>query len=227
MCSRRLFALFALPACLFGCNDPHSSPRNDDASKPRVGFEIAQGNQLWGTITIELEDKKAPITTANFLRYVDEGYYDNTLIHRVIVGQNVRIQVMQGGGYTAMNATSKPGQHAPIRNEADNGLRNAKSTIAMARDADPHSATSEYFVNLGDNPSLDYPGRDGWGYCVFGRIVDGWDVVERIKTVETTTNPDPVLKGEKSTPLNPPVVKRAYRIIEPICGGVINRESSK
>ncbi|HEY3245766.1 MAG TPA: peptidylprolyl isomerase, partial [Phycisphaerae bacterium] len=178
---------------------------------PRVALEIAQGDQQWGTIVLELDEAKAPLTVGNFLRYVDEGYYDGTLIHRVVAGAGARIQVLQGGGYTFLNATTKPGQHEPIRNEADNGLKNVRGTIAMARDADPHSATSEFFINIDDNPKLDYTGADHWGYCVFGHIVEGMEIVDKIKEVETKTNPDPELKGEKSQPVKPPIVRAAHR----------------
>jgi peptidyl-prolyl cis-trans isomerase A (cyclophilin A) len=182
------------------------------AALPRVAFDIVQGDQAWGTIVLELDEQKAPITVKNFLRYVDEGYYDGTLIHRVVVGANARIQVFQGGGYTELNGASKPGQHEPIQLESDNGLRNVRGTIAMARDAAPDTATSEYFVNIEDNPKLDFAGPDHPGYAVFGRIVEGMDVVDKIKAVETRTNPDPELKGEKSQPANPPAVKKTRRI---------------
>jgi len=194
-----------------GCTQPRARDEGRDRL-PRVAVEIAQGGQAWGTILIELDDRRAPITVGNFLRYVDEGYYDGTIIHRVVVGPNARIQVFQGGGYTALNAASKPGQHEPIRLESDNGLPNVRGTIAMARDADPHTATSEFFVNIQDNPKLNYTGPDHWGYCVFGRIIEGMDVVDRIAQVETRTNPDPVLKGEKSQPIDAPVVVRMRRI---------------
>jgi cyclophilin family peptidyl-prolyl cis-trans isomerase len=194
---------------------PERAPEKKSESPrplPRVALEIAQGDQEWGTVVLELEEQKAPITVSNFLRYVDEGYYDGTLIHRVVVGPNARIQVLQGGGYTQLNTATKPGQHEPIRNEADNGLKNVRGTIAMARDADPHSATSEFFINIRDNPKLDYTGADHWGYCVFGHIVEGMEVVDKIKEIETKTNPDPELKGEKSQPVKPPVVQRAHRV---------------
>jgi len=185
---------------------------NQPAALPRVALDIVRGDQSWGTIVLELEEQKAPITVKNFLRYVDEGYYDGTLIHRIVVGEKARIQVFQGGGYTELNAPNKPGQHEPIKLESDNGLENVRGTIAMARDAAPDTATSEYFVNIEANPKLDYTAPDHLGYAVFGRIVEGMDVVDKIKAVETRTNPDPELKGEKSQPTNPPVVKKTRRI---------------
>ena len=182
------------------------------AALPRVALDIVQGDQAWGTLVIELEEQKAPITVKNFLRYVDEGYYDGTLIHRIVVGEKARLQVFQGGGYAKLNGPSKPGQHEPIQLESDNGLKNVGGTIAMAREAAPDTATSEYFVNIEANPRLDYTDPDHPGYAVFGRIVEGMNVINKIKAVETRANPDPELKGEKSQPINPPVVKKARRI---------------
>ena len=182
------------------------------AALPRVALDIVQGDRAWGTIVLELEEQKAPITVQNFLRYVDEGYYDGTLIHRIVVGESARIQVFQGGGYTELNGPSKPGQHEPIKLESDNGLKNIRGTIAMARDTAPGTATSEYFVNIEANPKLDYTGPEHLGYAVFGRVVEGMNVIDQIKVVETRTNPDPELKGEKSQPSNPPAVKKARRL---------------
>jgi len=179
---------------------------------PRVALDIVRGDETWGTIVLELEEQKAPLTVKNFLRYVDEGYYDGTLIHRIVTGENARLQVFQGGGYTELNGTSKPGQHEPITLESNNGLKNVRGTIAMARDAAPGTATSEYFVNIEANPKLDYTGPDYLGYAVFGRIVEGMEVVDKIKAVETRTNPAPELHGEKSQPISPPVVKKTRRV---------------
>jgi cyclophilin family peptidyl-prolyl cis-trans isomerase len=184
----------------------------DGGVMPRVAFDIERGGESWGTLVLELFPKESPQTVSNFLRYVNEGYYDGTIIHRVIVGSNVRIQVLQGGGYTELNGPAKPGQHAPIPLESNNGLMHVSGTIAMARDAEPDTATSEYFINLGANPSLNYASPEKPGYCVFGRVVAGFEVLNRIRTVETRVNPDPVLRGEKSQPLDPPVVMRAYRL---------------
>lgn len=179
---------------------------------PRVVFEIAQGDQVWGNITLELNEEKAPITTKNFLRYVDEGYYDGTLIHRVLVAEGARIQIFQGGGYTELGKPNKPGQHEPIKLETRNGLTNERGTIAMARDSSPDTATSEFFVNVEANHKLDYQSEEKQGYAVFGKIVDGWDVVAKISKVEVVTNPDPELKGEKSQPVKPPMVRKAQRV---------------
>ena len=134
----------------------------------------------FGTISIELDEARAPETARNFLSYVQNGFYANTIFHRVIDGF-----MIQGGGF-------EPGMHqketaAPIKNEATNGLSNARYTIAMARTSDPHSASSQFFINVGDNTFLDHtaPTPQGWGYCVFGKVTDGQDVVDRIKGVKT------------------------------------------
>lgn len=219
--------MFVFVCCLVGCSAAQQPDKSGDTSTrapttemlpavlPRVALDIVQGEQAWGSIVIELEEKIAPLTVKNFLRYVEEGYYNGTLIHRIVVGENARIQVFQGGGYTELGAPNKPGQHEPIKLESDNGLRNERGTIAMARDVAPDTATSEFFVNIEANHKLDYAGPDHPGYAVFGRIVEGMDVVDRIKAVETATNPDPELKGEKSQPIVPPVVKTARRIAPP------------
>ncbi|MDA0824150.1 MAG: peptidylprolyl isomerase [Proteobacteria bacterium] len=136
-----------------------------------------------GSITLELDSAKAPNTVANFLQYVEDDFYTGTIFHRVIDGFMV-----QGGGLDA-KMNNKPTQ-APIKNEADNGLSNLDATVAMARTNDPHSATAQFFINVKDNLFLNHtsPTPDGWGYCVFGRVVDGYDTVSAMKTVETGTS---------------------------------------
>jgi peptidyl-prolyl cis-trans isomerase A (cyclophilin A)/peptidyl-prolyl cis-trans isomerase B (cyclophilin B) len=137
-----------------------------------VRFETSHGD-----FTVEVDEESAPISAKNFLRYVDEGFYDGTIFHRVIAGFMV-----QGGGFTE-EMEHKAG-HAPIRNEADNGLRNLRGSLAMARTNDLHSATSQFFVNLVDNGFLDH--RTGsFGYAVFGRVASGIDVIDRIAKVKT------------------------------------------
>ena len=133
-----------------------------------------------GTITVELFADKAPATVANFLEYVKAGHYDNTVFHRVIDGFMV-----QGGGFQP-GMKQKPTRE-PVRNEADNGLKNTAGTLAMARTQDPHSASAQFFINVADNDFLDFrsPTAQGWGYCVFGKVVDGMDVVDKIKCVKT------------------------------------------
>lgn len=133
-----------------------------------------------GEMEIELDHDKAPETCANFLAYVRDGFYDGTIFHRVIDGF-----MIQGGGYEP-GMVAKPTRD-PIKNEADNGLKNVRGSIAMARTSDPHSATSQFFINIFDNASLDHSAPDpkGWGYCVFGRVVSGIEVVDAIRDVET------------------------------------------
>lgn len=135
-----------------------------------------------GVITLELDSEKAPDTVANFLTYVNEGFYDDTIFHRVIPNF-----MIQGGGFTA-DMTQKS-THNPIRNEANNGLSNSTGTIAMARTSDPHSATAQFFINVKDNSFLDFKNEStqGWGYAVFGKVTQGMDIVNAIKDVATTS----------------------------------------
>ncbi len=133
-----------------------------------------------GVITLELDAEKAPKTAANFISYVEAGHYDNTIFHRVI--SNFMIQ---GGGFEP--GMNQKDTREPIENEAANGLKNKRGTIAMARTGDPHSATAQFFINTVDNDFLDFraPSGQGWGYCVFGQVVDGMDVVDAIRKVKT------------------------------------------
>lgn len=134
----------------------------------------------YGLISIELDEQKAPKTVANFLQYVKDGHYDNTIFHRVIDGF-----MIQGGGFEP-GMKQKPTRE-PVRNEADNALKNERYTLAMARTQDPHSATAQFFINVADNDFLNHtaPTANGWGYCVFGRVTEGEDVVDSIRGVET------------------------------------------
>jgi peptidyl-prolyl cis-trans isomerase B (cyclophilin B) len=131
-----------------------------------------------GIITLQLDAEKAPNSVKNFLEYVNSGFYEGTIFHRVIGNF-----MIQGGGFEA-NITQKK-TNAPVKNEAANGLKNDNYTIAMARTGDPHSATAQFFINVKDNGFLNYPGQDGWGYCVFGKVVEGKEVVDAIKKVKT------------------------------------------
>ena len=137
-------------------------------------------NTTQGPIVIELDEENAPASSANFLQYVREGHYDNTVFHRVIDGF-----MIQGGGMEP-GMKQKP-TRAPIANEAGNGVKNRKYTVAMARTSDPHSATAQFFINVGDNDFLDHKGPSplGWGYAVFGKVVEGTDIVDTIKGVKT------------------------------------------
>ncbi|HUV98538.1 MAG TPA: peptidylprolyl isomerase [Gallionella sp.] len=131
-----------------------------------------------GVITLQLDAEKAPVTVKNFLEYVNSGFYNGTIFHRVIANF-----MIQGGGFEPGMIQKKT--NAPIQNEAANGLKNDKYTIAMARTGDPQSATAQFFINVKDNEFLDYPGQDGWGYCVFGKVVEGKEVVDAIRNVKT------------------------------------------
>ncbi|MDB5798475.1 MAG: peptidyl-prolyl cis-trans isomerase [Paucimonas sp.] len=132
-----------------------------------------------GNIKLELEAEKAPKTVENFLNYVRAGHYTNTIFHRVIDGF-----MIQGGGFEP-GMKQKP-TDKQVENEAKNGLKNEPYTVAMARTTDPHSASAQFFINVKNNSFLDYPGQDGWGYCVFGRVTEGMDVVDKIRSVKTT-----------------------------------------
>ncbi|MFA6202834.1 MAG: peptidylprolyl isomerase [Gallionella sp.] len=151
-----------------------------------------------GVITLQLDAEKSPATVQNFLDYVNAGFYENTIFHRVIASF-----MIQGGGF-------EPGLHqkkvnAPIKNEAANGLKNDKYTIAMARTGEPHSATAQFFINTGDDNSfLNYPGQDGWGYCVFGKVIEGMDVVDAIRKVKTGSK-----SGHQDVPKEDVIITKA------------------
>jgi peptidyl-prolyl cis-trans isomerase A (cyclophilin A) len=155
----------------------------------------------FGVITIELYPDKAPKTVANFLQYTKDGFYNGTIFHRVINGF-----MIQGGGMD-QGMKEKP-TRATIENEAKNGLRNLTGTLAMARKPDPHSASAQFFINLKDNGFLDHPGHDGWGYCVFGKVTQGMDVVGKIAKVGTGR------AGMHQDVPNSPVVIESVKLIE-------------
>ena len=152
-----------------------------------------------GTLRIELDDERAPLSAANFADYVRKGHYDGTIFHRVIRGF-----MIQGGGFDPQ-MQQKP-TSSPIQNEANNGLRNQRYTLAMARTSAPHSATAQFFINTVDNGFLDFKSESpqGWGYAVFGRVVDGTDVVDQIEGVATGNR-----SGHGDVPLEPVVIERA------------------
>jgi len=153
----------------------------------------------FGDITLELNAEKAPITVANFLQYVENGFYDGLIFHRVINGF-----MIQGGGFDS-NMKQKATE-AQIKNEADNGLGNDMYTIAMARTSIPDSASSQFFINVNDNDFLNHtsPTPSGWGYCVFGKVIEGTDVVDKIKAVKTTSR-----AGHQDVPEEPVVIEKA------------------
>ncbi len=158
---------------------------------------IGCSNPYENKIVIELNPEKAPQTVANFLEYSKSGHYEGTIFHRVIAEF-----MIQGGGFTP-ELEKKPTKD-PIKNEADNGLSNKRGTIAMARTGDPHSASAQFFINVVDNDRLDHKDKtnNGWGYCVFGKVVEGMDVVDRIREVDVSTK-----KGMQNVPVNPVVIK--------------------
>ena len=160
---------------------------------PIVRFETSHGD-----FTVEVDEQSAPVSAKNFLRYVDEGFFDGTIFHRVIPGF-----MIQGGGFTA--EMEQKGGHAPIRNEAANGLKNLRGTLAMARTNDPHSATSQFFVNLVDNDFLNQRSGNA-GYAVFGRVVGGIDVIDRIAKVKTGRR-----RGHDDVPAESVLVSEARR----------------
>jgi peptidyl-prolyl cis-trans isomerase A (cyclophilin A) len=164
------------------------------AKSPVVVFETNMGS-----FEIELNEEKAPLTVKNFLMYVDEKFYDGLIFHRVMNGF-----MIQGGGYNEKMQEKKT--KAPVKNEAKNGLRNDIGTIAMARTADPDSATAQFFINVSDNSSLNYPSPDGHGYAVFGKVTTGMHVVNRIKTVKTGA-----LQGHQNVPMDPVIIKMVKR----------------
>ena len=168
---------------------------NAQAANPQVAMNTSKGR-----IVLELDAEKAPKTVANFLSYVDDEFFSGTIFHRVI-----KSFMIQGGGFTA-NLEKKATQ-APIENEAANGLKNDRGTIAMARTGDPHSATAQFFINTVDNAALDYPGSDGWGYAVFGRVIEGLEVVDAIAGVATGRS-----HGMGDVPREPVVILSVERI---------------
>ena len=162
------------------------------AAATRVAFETSEGR-----IVVEVQADKAPKSVANFLQYVNDAFYDGTIFHRVISGF-----MIQGGGFTPA-MVQKP-TRSPVPIESTNGLKNVRGSVAMARTADPNSATAQFFINVVDNPRLDYPSFDGYGYTVFGNVVEGMDVVDKIRAVATGRR-----EGFENVPLTPVVIKTA------------------
>ncbi|MEC7120479.1 MAG: peptidylprolyl isomerase [Pseudomonadota bacterium] len=171
-----------------------AQPNTTASNMPRVALTTNMGD-----IVIELNSEKAPLSSANFIEYVNSGHYDGTIFHRVI--DNFMIQ---GGGFD-QNMQQRP-TRASIQNEADNGLKNNRGTIAMARTSAPHSGSSQFFINVQNNDFLNHtqPTPQGWGYAVFGQVVQGMDVVDKIKTVQTST-----ISGHQNVPTQPIVIEKA------------------
>lgn len=193
-----LFGLLLSSSIFAASEDASKAVKPKGANTVNVEFVTNKG-----TIVLELNAEKAPKTVENFVSYVNDGHYDGTIFHRVI--NNFMIQ---GGGFDAeMNQKETK---APIENEADNGLKNDKGTIAMARTMVPHSASSQFFINVKDNDFLNFRSKDpqGWGYAVFGKVVEGMDVVEAIETVKTTNK-----AGHGDVPVEPIIVESA-KVVE-------------
>ncbi len=190
---KRLFMLLVAILVIAVISTVHATDHTKQGEPPMVVFETSHGD-----ITLEFYPEDAPATVENFLRYVDDGFYDGTVFHRVIPGF-----VIQGGGFDA-DMNQKPTRD-PIRNEADNGLKNERGTLSMARTQQIHSATSQFFINLNDNVFLDHGARD-FGYAVFAKVVDGMDVVDAIAQVPTGSH-----QGHQDVPREPVLVQRAYR----------------
>jgi len=194
--SRRNLLLLALVA-------PWANLASAAANKPAVSAKrkvnMVTLHTNFGPITLELNAKAAPETVANFIQYAKDGHYDGTIFHRVIDGF-----MIQGGGFTA-DMDQKP-TRAPIQNEAQNGLKNVTYSVAMARTPDPHSASSQFFINIADNAFLDFRAANsqGYGYCVFGKVTAGQDVVERIRKVRTGSR-----AGHQDVPVENVVIERA------------------
>lgn len=181
--------IFAICTSLFCC-----TAIADTTASPKVLFKTTKGD-----IVIELNAEAAPQTVANFLSYVRESYYNGTIFHRVI-----KDFMIQGGGFTA--DMHQKTANAPIKNEADNGLKNKVGTIAMARTSNPHSATAQFFINVKDNAFLDHRQKNarGWGYCVFGRVIRGMETVRAIEN-----SPTGLRAGHKDVPIEPIIVMQA------------------
>jgi len=190
--TRPTLALLALLATCAAAAQPAST------LAPRVRFETSVGD-----FTVEVDTVRAPLTGENFLRYVRDGAYDGTVFHRVIANF-----VVQGGGYDDRLAARPP--RAPIPNESGNGLSNRRGTLGLAREESPHSGSSQFYVNLSDNSGLD-PLPSRWGYAVFGRVVEGMDVVDRLGYMRTETVPN----FGADVPVERPVVRRAYVMESP------------
>ncbi len=191
-----LCVLLTAVVLICGCGEAAKTPKAEKKTASLTS-NIVKLKTSMGDIVIELNEQAAPVTVKNFTRYVEEGFYDGTIFHRVIHGF-----MIQGGGFTA--EMERKETHDPITNEASNGLSNERGTVAMARSDDPDSATAQFFINHTDNAPLDYVANAKAGYAVFGRVTEGMDVVDAIAKVETTTR-----AGKANVPVEPVVIKSA------------------
>jgi cyclophilin family peptidyl-prolyl cis-trans isomerase len=198
ICPAFSFAADAAPAAAAAQAKPAASPAPAAAGSPQVQVVTSMGN-----FTIELNAERAPLTVAHFLKYVDQGHYTGTVFHRVVANF-----VIQGGGFDADNKL-KPAP-AKVVNESGNGLTNQRATVGMARSSEPHGSDAQFYVNLYDNEALD-PNKTRWGYAVFGRVVQGMDVVDRIGNVATGA------RGpfKEDSPLKPVIIERIERVASP------------
>lgn len=194
---RRVIFAVALTSLIAGFAGAGDEKQSTPAPTPAdtKGKAVVLLETTLGNMKIELYPDKAPKTVENFLRYVKEGFYTDTIFHRVIPSFMV-----QGGGFTKDMSQKTP--HAAIPIESKNGLKNLRGTIAMARTSDPNSATCQFFINHKDNPNLDFPKPDGNGYTVFGKVIEGIEVVDKIAAVETTSRPP-----HQNVPVEPVVIK--------------------
>lgn len=193
---KRIFAaIFTLLLCC-AILPAHAQPKNFSTHGKKTMVKLHTNH---GTITLQLDAEKAPLTVKNFLDYVNSGFYDNTIFHRVIDSF-----MIQGGGFEPGMNQKKV--NAPIKNEAANGLSNDKYTIAMARTSDPHSATAQFFINTKDNDFLNYSAANtqGYGYCVFGKVVEGTEVIDAINKVKTGNN-----SGHQDVPKEDVIITKA------------------
>ncbi len=201
--NNRIFFVFIFVLTIFSaCNSSNNSGTGEQVGKkPKTGENpVVKISTNYGDIEVELYEDKAPETVDNFISYAKDGFYDGTIFHRVIPGF-----MIQGGGFT--KGMDQKETKAPITNEADNGLKNERGTIAMARTSDINSATSQFFINLVDNDFLNHGARD-FGYAVFGRVTSGMDVVDKIASVDTTT------KGFMQNVPQEPVVIKSVKIVK-------------
>jgi cyclophilin family peptidyl-prolyl cis-trans isomerase len=192
----RILCLLALSAVLLSLAMPDGVLAGEGKKNPMVDVKTSMGS-----FTIELYEKEAPITVKNFLKYVDSKFYDGTIMHRIIP-----TFVIQGGGFTP--DMMKKGTAPPIENEATNGLKNLKYTLSMARTSEVNSATCQFFINVKDNPALDHKDTTarGYGYAVFGKVVKGTEVIDKMKDVETTTK-----SPYKDVPVTPVIIESMRR----------------
>lgn len=195
--SALLCSLLALPALAQQKAADTKAAASKSTCTPLKDKPMVKLHTNHGVITIQLDKEKAPISSENFIKYVEAGFYNGTIFHRVIGNF-----MIQGGGFTA-DMNQKP-TRPPIQNEAKNGLKNDIYTLAMARTPNPHSGSSQFFINVKNNDFLNYPGQDGWGYAVFGKVTEGMDVVDKIRAVKTG-----VKGGMPDVPVEPVTIEKA------------------